>query len=161
MKRCALVRQKPLRARPPAPRPRNVTTYSPRPRAVATASRPLPMATPSPKDLRIRSESYRRLVAALPCAHCGAFGFSQAAHGDEGKGLGIKACDSTCYPACGPRPGIPGCHWLIGTSGAFSRAERRQLERRYASETRAALGVDERLRPRIAATPEAHAVGAP
>jgi hypothetical protein len=87
-----------------------------------------------------RSEAYRRRVASLPCAHCGIEGRSQAAHGDAGKGMGLKACDSTCYPLCGPVPGDPGCHWLIGTSGSYSREERRELEAKYAEMTRNTLG---------------------
>lgn len=107
----------------------------------------LPAAAPVPKDEPLRDEAYRRLVAALPCAHCGIVGYSQAAHADAGKGMGIKACDSTCYPACGPHPGPdggidPGCHWLIGTSGRIPREERRELELRYGAETRARLGRD-------------------
>ena len=116
-------------------------------RNAARATSPLPMARPVPKEAPIRDESYRRWVASLPCAHCGVIGYSQAAHGDEGKGERIKACDSTCYPACSPRPGIPGCHWLIGTSGTYPREERRRLERAYAADTRVKRGVDERLRP--------------
>lgn len=92
-----------------------------------------------PKSEPIRHEGYRRLVASLPCAHCFVSGFTQVAHGDETKGMGIKSDDRTCYPACGPRPGIPGCHWLLGTSGTFPREERRAMEREYAKRTRALL----------------------
>jgi hypothetical protein len=93
-----------------------------------------------PKSAPIRDESYRRWVASLPCAHCGIEGFSQAAHADEGKGMGIKSSDDTCYPACGPRYGIPGCHWLLGTSGAMGKERRRELEARYAEQTRKLKG---------------------
>lgn len=92
-----------------------------------------------PKAKPWRSEEYRRLVAALPCAHCGIEGFSQAAHSDEGKGMGIKSSDLTCYPACGPRHAYRGCHWNIGTSGRYSKDERRKLEAEYAAKTRKAL----------------------
>jgi hypothetical protein len=56
-----------------------------------------------------------------------------------GKGFAIKAGDETCYPACGPRPGIHGCHWLIGTSGRLTKSQRRRLEAAYAADTREAL----------------------
>jgi hypothetical protein len=116
------------------------STYSPKPRAPAVAVAGPARATVAVPKLRpVRDEAYRRAVAALPCAHCGVVGFSQAAHGDQGKGLAIKASDDTCYPACGPRPGIPGCHWLIGTSGQIEREARRELERRYAEQTRKVL----------------------
>ena len=115
--------------------------YTPRPRslAVAIADQRARLVVPVPKENPLRSEAYRRRVAALACAHCGIVGFSQCAHGDEGKGLSIKASDDTCYPACGPRPGEPGCHYLIGTSGQYSRDERRALERLYAKRTRTQL----------------------
>ena len=89
------------------------------------------------KEAPVRSESYRRLVAAMPCAHCGIVGHSQAAHADFGKGARIKSDDRTCYPACGPRPdGSIGCHSLIGSTGAYSRDDRRRLESEYAAQTR-------------------------
>ena len=50
----------------------------------STAAAPIPKAAP------VRSEAYRRAVATLPCAICGVHGYSQAAHGSEGKGMGIK-----------------------------------------------------------------------
>lgn len=43
------------------------------------------------KAALVRSEAYRRLVSSLPCVICGMPGYSQAAHGSEGKGMGIKA----------------------------------------------------------------------
>jgi hypothetical protein len=93
----------------------------------------------APKDAPVRHEGYRRLVASLPCVHCFVFGYSQAAHGDQGKGMGIKSDDRTCYPACGPHDGSPGCHWFIGTSGQIPREIRRAMERDYAARTRATI----------------------
>ena len=118
-------------------------SYTPKPRAVAVPDGKARMVVPLPKANPLRDESYRRWVASLPCAHCGVEGFSQAAHGDQGKGMGIKAGDDTCYPACGPHPVgrnarlYPGCHWQIGTSGVYSKAHRRELEGQYAAQTRA------------------------
>jgi len=88
------------------------------------------------KDRPVRSEDYRRLVAALPCFLCGIEGFSQAAHADEGKGLGMKSSDLTCWPACGTRPGKTGCHFDVGTAGYMTRDERRTLEQNAAAHTR-------------------------
>jgi hypothetical protein len=95
------------------------------------------MAEPVPKARPWRCKAYRMLVAALPCAHCGAVGYSQAAHGDLGKGTGIKTGDETCFPACGPRVGVEGCHAHIGRR--LQREQRRELERIYAEITRDVL----------------------
>lgn len=92
-----------------------------------------------PKKPPFRSEAYRRRVAALPCAHCQRPGPSQCAHADEGKGLSLKASDHDTYPLCADGPGRRGCHALIGASGAFTREQRRVLERKYVAQTRAEL----------------------
>lgn len=113
-------------------------TYTPRPRAVAVAvtNADARMSVPIPKLEPLRDETYRRWVASLPCAHCGKAGPSQCAHGDEGKGIGIKASDETCFPLCADSPGRRGCHSLIGASGMFTREQRRYLENKYAEKTR-------------------------
>jgi hypothetical protein len=116
------------------------STYQPRPRerAVAVAG-PARSIVSLPKDTPVRSEAYRRLVAAMPCINCGRAGPSQCAHADEGKGLGIKSDDRTCYPACATAPGRVGCHDLIGASGIATRDERRKIERLYGAKTRATI----------------------
>ena len=91
------------------------------------------------KEAPVRSEPYRRLVAAMPCIHCGYGGPSQAAHADQGKGSHIKSDDRTCYPACAPRVGDIGCHALIGSTGTYTRDARRELEAEYAARTRAEI----------------------
>jgi hypothetical protein len=96
-------------------------------------------APAQPKEDPARSEAYRRLVAAMPCAHCGRAGPSQAAHADAGKGLVLKADDRTCFPLCADAPGRIGCHTLIGATGAFAREQRRTLEARYGAQTRASI----------------------
>lgn len=63
-----------------------------------------------PKEVVVESEPYRRLVAQLPCMWCGISGYSQHAHLNYGKGLGMKTCDLTGFPLCCSRPGIEGCH---------------------------------------------------
>lgn len=87
------------------------------------------------KAAPVRSEAYRRLVASLPCAICGVPGFSQAAHSNTGKGMAMKACDLTCFPACGPRPGCPGCHAALDQGAMFTKAVRRELEPVWAADT--------------------------
>ena len=96
-------------------------------------------AAPIPKAAPVRSEAYRRTVATLPCAICGVAGHSQAAHANTGKGMGMKACDLTCFPACGPRPGIQGCHAALDQGALFSKAVRRELEPVWAADTRRKL----------------------
>lgn len=117
------------------------STYTPRPReqAVAVCDGKARMVLPMPKSAPVRSEAYRRLVAAMPCIHCQRPGPSQAAHADEGKGLQIKSDDRTSFPACATSPGRLGCHDLIGSAGIFSRDERRAIERLYGAKTRAAI----------------------
>jgi hypothetical protein len=95
---------------------------------------------PCPKAILLRDENYRRAVAILPCFNCGIEDYSQAAHADEGKGLGIKSSDETCYPLCADRPGVVGCHTLIGASGTYSREARREFEKQAAVWTRVKLG---------------------
>ena len=95
----------------------------------------------APKENAARSESYRRLVAALPCIHCGLAGHSQAAHADQGKGGHIKTDDRTCFPLCATSFAAPGCHDIIGASGQYTRDERRALEGKYGAATRAAIRI--------------------
>lgn len=92
-------------------------------------------AAPIPKAAPVRSEGYRRVVASLPCAICGVAGHSQAAHANTGKGMGMKACDLTCFPACGPRPGMQGCHAALDQGALFLKAVRRELEPVWAADT--------------------------
>lgn len=88
------------------------------------------------KSKPIRSEAYRRAVASLPCVICGYPAPSQAAHGSDGKGMGLKACDLTIFPACADRPGVRGCHSKLDQGALFSKAVRRTLEPVWAADTR-------------------------
>ena len=92
-----------------------------------------------PKAAPVRSEALRRAVASLPCVICGMPGYSQAAHGSEGKGMGIKACDLTLFPACCDRPGVRGCHSQLDQGALFTRAVRREREPVWAADTRRKL----------------------
>ena len=87
------------------------------------------------KAAPVRSEAYRRVVASLPCAICGVHGYSQAAHANQGKGMGMKACDLTLFPACCDRPGVRGCHSLLDQGALFTKAVRRELEPVWAADT--------------------------
>lgn len=91
------------------------------------------------KAAPVRSDAYRRAVASLPCAICGVYGYSQAAHANTGKGMGMKACDLTCFPACGPRPGAQGCHAALDQGAMFTKAVRRELEPVWAADTQRKL----------------------
>ena len=93
-------------------------------------------AEPVHKQKPVRSEDYRRLVASLPCVICGVPGQSQAAHGSEGKGMGIKASDLELFPACADRPGVRGCHSLLDQGALFTKAVRKELEAAWAADTR-------------------------
>ena len=93
------------------------------------------------KDAPARSEAYRRIVAAMPCAHCGIAGYSQHAHANAGKGKGIKTDDRMGFPLCAARPGVEGCHAAFdqyrllagGRDGHAAAGER------WAAQTRAAV----------------------
>lgn len=90
---------------------------------------------PLPKDEPVRCEAYRRAVAQLPCVICGIYGYSQAAHANTGKGMGLKACDLTLFPACADRPGMRGCHAQLDQGALFPKAVRRELEPVWAADT--------------------------
>lgn len=126
----------------PAPKPaKQMDGYTVKPRAVVVAvtDTRARLVVSIPKTKPVRDEAYRRLVAALPCAHCKRPGPSQCAHADEGKGMSIKASDLDTYPLCADAPGRKGCHSLIGASGLFTKEQRRALEVRYVAQTQAAL----------------------
>jgi hypothetical protein len=92
-----------------------------------------------PKTPIRRSEAYRRAVAALPCIACGVHGYSQAAHGSEGKGMGLKAGDDQLFPLCADRPGVRGCHSAFDQGGMFTKLDRRSVEKRWKAETQRRL----------------------
>ena len=91
------------------------------------------------KSAPVRSEAYRRLVAAMPCVICGMVGYGQAAHGSAGKGMGIKASDLELFCLCADRPGVRGCHSLLDQGALFTKAVRRELEPVWAADTRRKL----------------------
>lgn len=88
-----------------------------------------------PKENPVRSEPYRRLVAAMPCKACGIHGFSQAAHVPP-DGRGIKQDDRQTFALCCTRPGEDGCHVRYDRWIMFPRAEAVEQGLRWAAETR-------------------------
>ena len=88
------------------------------------------------KSAPVRSEAYRRLVAAMPCVICGMVGYGQAAHGSTGKGMGIKASDLELFCLCADRPGVRGCHGQFDQGALFTKSVRHELEPVWAADTR-------------------------
>lgn len=68
-----------------------------------------------------RNKKYRHLIASMPCINCGLEGSTQAAHQNEGKGMGIKTSDATCIPLCFS------CHNQLDQGAYMSREEKRAL----------------------------------
>lgn len=78
----------------------------------------------------LRSEQHRRNVAALGCLITGKP--AQACHVNFGKGMGMKACDSLCFPLA---PELHREH----DQGGIPRMERIRREWEYVDQTRAQL----------------------
>jgi len=90
---------------PPAPRARMAVNLSAeQPRA-------------EPKDKPFRSTAWLRAVRSIPCVFCGAA--VQAAHRNEGKGMGIKADDSLTAALCHEH------HAEIDQGSGMTREQRR------------------------------------
>ena len=86
------------------------------------------------KAAPVRSEAYRRAVAALPCIACGIQGYSQAAHlPPEAKGM--KQSDLLTFPLCCTRVGIAGCHQDYDQYRLFPRAAAMAVGRAWAADT--------------------------
>jgi hypothetical protein len=111
--------------------------YNLRPRAVAVAVEgPARAVVAVPKDAPLQHRTYMAAVRKLPCYRCGVVGLTQFCHRDEGKGMGLKTDCREGWPGCGPHGDEPGCHWIVGTSGQLSRAERRAFELKAGIATR-------------------------
>lgn len=92
-----------------------------------------------PKVEVVRSEGYRRLVAALPCIACGVEQLSQCAHACGERGLGQKASDLETFALCATRPGEPGCHVRHDQLIGLTLETRREREKLYVRRTQAIL----------------------
>ena len=73
------------------------------------------------KQKTFRSEKWLRAVASLPCVHCGREGETQAAHRNQGKGMGIKTDDCLTAALCQK------CHSMIDQGNEGTRGWRREL----------------------------------
>ncbi len=137
------MKRAPLRSKPKQrqEKPRLVSKLpgSPRTEPLRISDGRARMRIEVPKERPIQNDAYMASVRRLPCKRCGIQGYTQFCHSDEGKGLAIKSDCRLGWPGCGPHDGKPGCHWLVGTSGQLSKAERREFEARASSETRAEL----------------------
>lgn len=96
----------------------------------------------SPKTVMVRDEAYRRYVAAKPCYRCGVAGYSQAAHPNVDKGLGLKTDDRLCFPLCSDRPMVLGCHGGFDQARGIARQERREREAGYVARARDEAALD-------------------
>jgi hypothetical protein len=85
------------------------------------------------KESVLRSKKHRMTVASMSCLSCQSASGVQAAHRNEGKGMGIKACDSQIFPLCYL------CHSALDQGGMMSKNERREHEKRLVDETRKIL----------------------
>src|ERR1035437_8530602 len=94
-----------------------------------------------PKQSQVRSEPYRRLVAALPCINCGIDGYSQAAHPPP-TGKGIKEDDRECFPLCCTRPDITGCHTDFDQYRLVPKDDMRITASHWADETKSTIIAD-------------------
>jgi hypothetical protein len=91
-----------------------------------------------PKDDIVRSEAYRRLVAARPCKNCGRHKRSQAAHVPP-EGKGIKVDDRETFPLCCDGPRYKGCHPKFDQYELMPRDKAVKQGRKWAAETRAEI----------------------
>lgn len=114
--------------------------YTPAPRAPAkpvmrrSVYARMDVVVPVPKDVIVRSEPYRRLVAARPCKACGIWGLSQAAHVPP-EGARLKQSDLLTFPLCCTRELITGCHVEFDQFRMFPRAQAVEQGMRWAAET--------------------------
>lgn len=88
------------------------------------------------KESVVSHEGYRRLVATLPCARCGAVDISQAAHPNTNKGASLKTDDRKCFPLCCDQPLRAGCHPQFDQGALYPKRERRELEVLWGQQTR-------------------------
>lgn len=88
-----------------------------------------------PKANVVRHRGLREIVASLPCMACGISGISQCAHGNTGKGTGLKTDDRYSFPLCSDQPGRRGCHAKFDDGVLFSKEARRLIEPAWVADT--------------------------
>lgn len=86
-----------------------------------------------PKPHTFRSAKLREVVAGLPCVCCGRVGFTQAAHGNQGKGMSIKVSDAMIAALC------QFCHAELDQGRTMDKAERRAFVLEMVAKTYVAL----------------------
>ena len=74
---------------------------------------------PQPKTGRHDSKAWRQAVASLACVLCGREGSTQAAHRNEGKGMGLKTDDALTAALCVE------CHAEIDQGHKMNREQKR------------------------------------
>lgn len=146
MKRSAPMKRTAMKSPVPAPRPaKTFEVHTPRQRlvAVASASANAPVFNPQPKVEAIQHAGYMKIVRTFACARCGWYrkGGIQFAHADVlgigGKGIGLKSDCRLGWPGCGPHDGLPGCHYIVGSTGKLGKQGRRDFEAAASARTRA------------------------
>lgn len=143
MKRSKPLKRTPFRRKEgPTTKPAREWTGEYRPeRPMAVMARCDVPAHPMPKEYAVRSEPYRRLVAARPCKHCGRIGRSQAAHPPpEGKAL--KHDDRLCFPLCCDELLRKGCHPRFDQYELFPHDVALRWAAKWGAETRAEIIAD-------------------
>ena len=110
----------------------------PGPQSFAPTVRADGMEAAQPKTEVIRSEPYRRLVAAMPCKACGIQGYSQAAHLPP-DGKGVKQDDRLIFALCCARVGIAGCHADYDQYRMFTREVAMTVGMAWAMDTMRAI----------------------
>jgi hypothetical protein len=157
MKRSTPLKRTGFKSKLPPRREAKQIDYTPRPRLVVVGAPAANSSTfnPQPKAAPIQHAGYMAAVRTLACARCGWFrkGSIQFCHADEGKGLALKTDCRLGWPGCGPHDGLPGCHWIVGTSGKLSKAERREFEANASASTRASIRSSGRWPARLPAWP--------
>ncbi len=107
-------------------------------------SKPRPTIKSRRKSVPAVELAHYKRVAALPCACCGIWGYSQAAHSNrysDGKGRGVKAHYLATFPLCADRPGHTGCHVRHDQCIGMTREEADAATEIYIAETHCRLGI--------------------
>lgn len=89
---------------------------------------------PVAKEEPLQHRGYMEAVRELGyCMRCRKFCRPQFCHRDCGKGTGLKTDCREGWPGC------PECHYLVGSTGQYSKEQRRALELELGWRTRQAV----------------------